>query len=342
MIASYEAESGFRPRNESDVMLRLRVLAGEIFRERAHAEFIMRQMFPSTASGEYLDMHAQQRGLNRKNATRAHGSVTFTAVEGEHEAIQIPVGTQVSTSDGSLRFITDSNAVIDAQSQTATAYVTAVRGGSAYNVLSGKIGIVVTPVLGVASVANAAAFSGGSDSESDEQLRERVIDSYRNIINGANAAYYRSVALSVDGVYSASAVGCGRGTGTVDVYACAKGSVLSAEIIDEIQALLDEKRELNVDAKVFSPTAMNINLYIRLEVSEGYDFDTVAAEVREAVREYINSLGIGNDLLLCNVGEVIYHIEGVAGYKFLESFGSDREVPLTRFAKANTILVRDE
>ena len=241
-----------------------------------------------------------------------------------------------------MRFVTDNDAVIDAQSQTVSVNVTAVREGSAYNVLAETIGLIVTPVLGVASVANSAAFSGGSDVEDDEQLRKRVIDSYCNIINGANAAYYRSIALSVDGVYSASAVGCGRGAGTVDVYACAKGGALSADKISEIQALLDEKRELNVDAKAFSPTAMNINLYIRLTVSEGYDFSTVAEAVRIAVTDYVNGLGIGNDLRLSKVGEVIYHIEGVEDYKFLESYGSDRDVPLTRFAKANTITVRDE
>ena len=105
---------------------------------------------------------------------------------------------------------------------------------------------------------------------------------------------------------------------------------------------MNEKREVNVDVRAVSPTAMNINLYIRLTVAEGYDFDTVAANVREAVVDYINGLGIGNDLRLSKVGEVVYHIEGVADYKFLESYGSDREVPLNRFAKANTITVRDE
>ena len=173
-------------------------------------------------------------------------------------------------------------------------------------------------------------------------LRERVLDSYRNIVNGANAAYYRSVAMSVDGVYSASAVGCARGAGTVDVYACARGATLSSAKIAEIQALLDEKREVNVDVRAVSPTAMNINLYIRLTAAEGYDFNTVAANVRAAVIDYINGLGIGNDMYLSKVGEVIYHIEGVADYKFVESYGSDREVPSDRFAKANTITVRDE
>lgn len=342
MLDTYEAESGFRPTNESDVMLRLRVLAGEIYQERVYARFIMRQMFPSTATGEYLDAHAAQRGLTRKNGTCAVGLVTFYAESEEHGDILIPAGTQVCTNEEQLRFVTDSDAVMSANEQYVAADVHAVQEGSAYNIIVGKIGIMVTPVAGIGAVRNNVRFIGGSDAESDDQLRARIIDSYQNIINGANAAYYRSVAMSVDGVYSASAVGCARGVGTVDVYACGRGALLPAAKIAELQTLLDEKREVNVDVRAVSPTALNTNLYIRLTVAEGYDFDTVAANVRTAVTNYINGLGVGNDLYLSKVGEVVYHIEGVSDYKFLESYGSDTEVPPDRFAKANTITVRDE
>ena len=342
MLDTYEEESGFRPDYESDVMIRLRVLAGEIYRERVYAEYIMRQMFPSTAAGEYLDAHAAQRGLSRKNGTVALGVVTFLAASEDHGDILIPAGTQVCTVDDRLRFETDSDTVLNANTLSVNANVHAVQAGSAYNIINGKMGIMVTPVAGIVMVHNNVRFTGGSDAENDEQLRERVIDSYRNIVNGANAAYYRSAALSVDGVYSASAVGCARGAGTVDVYASARGAALSSGKIAEIQALLDEKREVNVDVRAVGATALNINLYIRLTAAEGYDFSTVADEVQSAVTDYINGLGVGNDLRLSKVGEVIYHIEGVADYKFLESYGSDRDVPLTRFAKAGTIMVRDE
>lgn len=342
MLDTYEEESGFRPGNESDVMIRLRVLAGEIYRERVYAEYIMRQMFPATATGEYLDAHAAQRGLSRKNATAATGEVTFTTDAEEHGDILIPEGTQVCTIDDQLRFVIDSDTVLSASAQSVNADAHAAQAGAAYNIIAGKIGILVTPIPGISTVSNSAGFTGGSDAESDELLRERIIDSYRNIANGANAAYYRSVALSVDGVYAASAVGCARGVGTVDVYASARGAALSADKIAEIQSLLDEKREVNVDVRAVAATALNVNLYIRLVVLEGYDFDTVAANVHTAVEDYVNGLGIGTDLRLSKIGEVIYHIEGVADYKFLESYGSDREIPSDRFAKANNIYVRDE
>ena len=341
MLHTYEEESGFRPENESDIMLRLRVLAGEIYREQAHAEFIMRQMFPTTAIGTYLEAHAAQRGLSRKSGTYARGNVIFNAMAEEHEDIPIPAGTVVCTSEDMRRFVTVEDAVLTAARQSVSVGAVAEQPGSAYNAKVRKISIIVTPVLGIGSVTNNAKFTGGSDDESDEALRERIIDTYRNISNGANAAYYRSIAMSVDGVYSASAVGRARGTGTVNVYACGRASALSADKLREIQALLDEKRELNVDVRVYNPSAVAIDLYIRLTVADGYDFDTVADRVKTAVTDYVNGLGVGHSLWLSDVGEVIYHIEGVQGYKFLETYGTDREIQLSQYAVADSILVRD-
>ena len=340
MLSAYEEESGFRPGNESDVMLRLRVLAGELYRGHVYAEFIMRQMFPSTATGEYLEEHARQRGLSRRNGTCAAGSVTFTAADEVHDDILIPAGTEVCTGEELLRFATVRDVVLNSQNQQAPAEVTAVQPGSAYNAAPRTVNIIVTPVLGIAQVVNPSSFRGGTDDESDERLRERVIDSYRNVLNGANAAYYRAVAMSVDGVYDASAVGCVRGEGTVDVYACARGPALSADTVSVIQALLDVKREVNVDVRAFAASALYISLYIILTVKEGYSFGTVASAVESAVRAYVNGLGIGHDLKLSSVGEVIYHVEGVADYRFVESYGSDRIVPPDKFTRATTILVR--
>ena len=342
MLSTYEEESGFRPENESDIMLRLRVFAGEIFKQRTYAEYIMRQMFPATSEGEYLDQHAAQRNLTRKAATYATGKVWFYPDSDEHSDITIPAGTVVCTENDARRFTTDSDAVLLSSSSFIDVNVTAAAPGSAYNAAVSTVKVIVTPVIGIGRVNNLQRITGGSDTESDDMLRERINDSYRNISNGTNAAYYRSVAMSVDGVYSAGVVGCGRGAGTVDVYVSGKGTTVPSGKLQEIQSLLSAARELNVDVRVFNASVVNINLYIRLVVADGYDFNTVADEVQSAVTEYINALGVGHDVLLSNIGEVIYHVKGVADYRFLESYGSDRPIAPSRYAAANNILVRDE
>ena len=341
MKEHYRELSGFVPDNESDIMLRLRVLAGEVFKEQAYADFILRQMFPTTAQGGYLDEHAAQRNITRKAAVKAVGSVTFSTDSDEHGDIVIPAGTVVCTTGDMKRFVTGSDAVILSTLHSAVASVTAAYGGSEYNVGAGAVGIIVTPVLGVDSVTNPAQMTGGADAETDEQLRERIKDSFVNISNGTNEAYYRSVAMSVDGVYSASAVGKGRGIGTVDVYVCGRGTFVPIDKRREIEDLLRSARELNVDVRVLNPTPVTVNLYIKLSVAAGYDFSEVSGEVRTVVADYINSIGLGRDVLLSDIGEVVYHVKGVTGYKFLESYGSDRSISKSQYPVAGSIVVAD-
>jgi uncharacterized phage protein gp47/JayE len=341
MKSAYSSYAGFTPAEESDIMIRLRVLAGEIYQEQANADYIKRQLFPMTAAGEYLDLHAAERGLSRRAATVAAGTVIFCPEEEVHEDILIPAGTVVASAADMRRFITDSDVVLHSGDAQAQAAVTAESPGAAYNARVGTVTVIVTPVLGIGSVANSAAFSGGADIEGDDELRARIVDSYVNITNGANAAYYRRLALSVEGVYSASVVGRGRGNGTVDVYISARGANVSAAVKAQVQALLNEYRELNTDVLARDPQATEVDLYIRLSVAPGYSFDAVKTAVQHAVEDYINGLGVGQDVLLSKIGEVVYHIEGVKDYRFIEAYGSDKLIPDTHYPVADSIIVSE-
>ena len=341
MKDSYESCAGFAPCEESDIMIRLRVLAGEIYRLKADAAFITRQLFPTTATGEYLDLHAAERGLTRKDAVKAIGEVTFTPDAEEHPAILIPAGTEVCTYAGLLRFTTDSDALLATNADSVTVSVTAAEAGADSNARAGTVSIIVTPVTGIGAVNNESAFENGADCESDDALRRRVIDSYVNIVSGANAAYYRSIAMSVPGVYSASVVGRARGTGTVNVYLSGLGTSVSSAVKAQVQSLMNEGRELNVDVLVCDAQPVSIPLYIRLAVKAGYAFDTVAGAVQSAVTAFINGLGTGRDVRLSDVGEVVYHTEGVANYRFVDSYGSDTVIDETQYPVAGSIIVRE-
>lgn len=341
MKESYIGYAGFTPGEDSDVMIRLRVLAAEIYKERAHAEFVLRQMFPSSATGEYLERHAAERGLSRKTATKARGTVRFIPSEEEHGDILIPQGTVVCSYIDMHRYTTDSDALISSTDSFVEAPVTAVSAGADYNARGGVVTIIVTPVIGVGGVYNGSLIRGGADTESDDELRARVIESYVDISNGTNAAYYKRIALSVSGVSSASVVGCARGAGTVDVYVLGDGEPVTTSQLDEVQRLLSEGRELNVDVRACHPEPVNVSLYILIKAEPGYDFSAVSAEVQQRVISYIDTLGLGRDVLLNDIGEIIYHIEGVGQYRFLESYGSDCIIAPSQYAASDHIIVRE-
>lgn len=341
MLADYRTRSGITPAPESDIMLRLQVLAGEIYKLRVNTEYIRRQLFPTTAQGDYLDAHALERGLTRKPAAKAHGNVTFYRADGNTDSILIPAGTQVGTIRDARRFITQEDATLASGANQILVPVEAAEAGASYNVNGGTITVILTPVAGIGRVYNGSLMRSGADIESDDSLRERLLDSYRNISNGANAAYYRLLAESVTGVYSAGVVGRARGAGTVDVYVCARGGAVSASVLAQVQTLLSQMRELNVDVAARHASVEDINLHIRLKVRDGYAFSDVSAEVRRAVTAYINERGVGGDVLLCDVGEVIFHVEGVASYRFVESYGSDRLISDSAYPAADSILISE-
>lgn len=66
MKNAYENETGDSFNEVSDIAIRLKVLAGEIFKLQTNLEWWKRQMFAVSASGECLDKLASQRGIERK------------------------------------------------------------------------------------------------------------------------------------------------------------------------------------------------------------------------------------------------------------------------------------
>lgn len=342
MIDKYTQLSGFKPSEQSDIMIRLKVLAGEVFNTSVAAEFIKTQMFPMSATGYYLDKHAAERGLTRKEAQKAKGEVKFILSTPIETDIVIPKGTVVSTAtDDAKRFATDSAVTLTAGNMYVTAKVTAVAGGADYNVLENTVVVMVTPPQGVGAVTNSKAFTGGVDSETDEELRSRILDSYRDISNGTNAAYYKRLAQSVPGVYSASVISRARGAGTIDVCIKGKGdSSLSSTHVVKVQQLLDENRELNVDIMVKYAVAINAGFSIYMAVEDGYSFDDVSEAVTKKVKNYIDMLEIGEPALLCDLGDIIYHTTGVKNYSFRDAYCADVYPTQAQYCKYNGIDIR--
>jgi uncharacterized phage protein gp47/JayE len=59
---------------------------------------VLKQLFPQTATGEYLELWASFFGINRKDAVQAEGFVVFTGVA----ATSIPIATAIQRADGFL------------------------------------------------------------------------------------------------------------------------------------------------------------------------------------------------------------------------------------------------
>lgn len=224
MQGRFQELAGFPADDASDIGIRLKVLAGELFSACTNLDWLKRQVFPQTAQGVQLDYHAQQRGIQRKSAVRSQGTLEFSREAALLYDVTIPEGTvcAVSQEEG-LRFVTTRKGILKAGDFSVSVPAASEEGGAQANAAAETIKVLVTPPPGVTAVTNRDAFTGGADGESDEELRERVLESCRNIPNGTNSAFYREFALQYEGVYSAAVSPRARGTGTVDVYVASRG-----------------------------------------------------------------------------------------------------------------------
>lgn len=317
MQETFEEQAGYSADDASDIGIRLKVLAGEIYSCCTNIDWLRKQVFPQTATGQQLDYHAQQRGIQRKAAVKSQGTLTFSRATALLYSVIIPGGTICSTQGiPEIRFVTTQDAVLPAGSLQVSVSAQSDEGGRDSNVAANTVKVMITPPSGITAVNNGGAFVGGSNAETDDELRERILESYRNIPNGTNCAFYIDQALKYESVYTANAIPRARGNGSVDVYVAGRSSALPASLLALIQSDFDGLKEINVNVRVSSPVFVNGDLYMEISVKEGYDFNAVKANCEVSLRNYIKDLKIGESLLRIHAGEVVYHIEGVKNFRF--------------------------
>jgi uncharacterized phage protein gp47/JayE len=314
LMEAYTRRTGMALAEDCDLAVRLYAAAAQLQALDIQAWWVLDQCFPQTAQGTYLDGHALMRGITRRAATKAVGTLRFSVVSPSAVELPIAAGTVCMTA-GEARFETTADAVLPAGELFVDAPAEAVDSGEAGNVPAGSVAVLTACPVGITGCTNPAAFSGGSDPENDESLRARVLESYLRLPNGANAAWYEQSAMGHAGVAAAQAVGRARGTGTVDVYIATEAGLPDAGLLDEVQADLQEKREIAVDVEVLAPQAKSVNVAVQVAVSDGASFDAVKPLVEQAVTGLFGGRLLGKSLLLAELGSRIYAVEGVANYR---------------------------
>ena len=316
MRETFAQEAGFVPGDNCDAMVRLYALSAQVQSLLAQADWVLDQSFPQTAQGEYLDYHAQTRGITRSPAAKASGVLRFFASGAAAADCVIEAGTLAMTAGG-VKFETTERVTMEAGESSVTASAQAVETGAAGNAAAGQIRFLSVLPAGITGCTNPSSFTGGSDAESDESLRGRIMESYKRLPNGANAAFYEREAMSFPTVIAAKAVGRARGIGTVDVYVATHGGVPPDELLAEIAAVLERKREIAVDVEVHAPTETVIDVSAELSAADGFDAQEVCENAERALNAYFTGERLGEDVLCARLGAILYGVEGVTNCHLL-------------------------
>ena len=339
MRTVFAEETGFVPNDGCDMMVRLYALAAEVQALLAQADWVLDQSFPQTAQGQYLDYHAETRALTRLPAEKAEGVLRFSAPSAVVTDYEIDAGSTAMTSGG-VRFETTEKAVLATGETYVDVPARAVEAGAAGNAVAGAVHIMSAYPVGVTRCENPAAFSGGSDEESDEKLRERVLASFKRLPNGANAAFYEQEAMRFAGVAAAKAVGRARGIGTVDVYVSTHAGVPEAALMQEIAEDLQKKREIAVDVQVKVPVKKTVNVSAELTAEPGWTMQEVTDAARAALAAHFTGERLGESVYTAKLASILYGVEGVSNCHLL-SPSADIEVSATQLPVLGTVTLAE-
>ena len=196
----------------------LRVLsdmnAGGAFLNLKYLAWLAKNFLPDQAEKGWLDRWANILFGGRKAATFADGTIAVTGTQG----VKLPAGALLATADG-VQYQTAADAFLSA---TATPVaVTCLTAGAIGNRDKGALLSLSVAVSSVNAQATVVLIDGGADTESDDDLRVRILLRIRNPPMGGCATDYEQWTLSLPGVSRVWVAPMEMGIGTVTVrFAC--------------------------------------------------------------------------------------------------------------------------
>jgi len=298
-----EADTG----PDSDYAIRANANASAIEGLYEHQQWIYKQIFPDSADPDNLALHARTRGLSKKLAVPAQGTIQVTGLPGA----PITGALLAQTLDG-RQYQTSGTGTIGANG-TLSLNAMAVTAGSAGSVDPTVVTTLTlfAPPPGVNAVGTVVSIVGGTDDETDAELLARLLDVIRHPPAGGNQYDYRRWAMNVAGVSAAYVYPLRRGLGTCDVVITSSGGLPSATTIAATQAAIDSQRPVTAKGSmVIAPTIVTLDHVVQVAMP-GYTQAQAQAAVQPGIAGYFAALIPGAKYVKSQVEGIITDTPGI-------------------------------
>lgn len=291
---------------DSDHYVRACAVAAVAEQLYANQAWVWRQAFPDQADEDTLEKMAAQRGVPRKVANLAVGTVRFS---GAPDTI-VPAGTTLSTTVAS--YVTTQTVTIGGGG-TVDAAASAEKPGQAANV-SAITAALVTGAPGGVATGSIVSMTGGSDAETIPALLERLLFVLSQPAQGGNRNDYRTWALEVPGVRRAFVFPLRRGVGTVDLVPMPESGLPSAQLLDDVQAYIDPRKPVGMGADGFmavAPTPVLVNITGTLVLEPGISLAEVTPQIESGLQRIFYDSEPGETLHKVRIEATIVNVPGV-------------------------------
>ena len=284
---------------------------------------VLQQIIPSWSYGTYLDGHAKSRNMTRRAATAASGEITITGAAGTG----IPTGSLFSSAalngEPSVDYATEVSATIPSEG-SVTIPVKCTQTGTVGNTPANTVVLLSSKLSGITSITNAEAITGGTEMETDEDLRGRIADfdqSAGSSFTGCPADY-KYWATSVPGVGEATIISATDDSGLVRIILTdSNGAPATSNLCTEVYNYImrpdePDKRMAPVGASiaVSPPDTITISVTATVELAEGASIEAVKTAYVAALASYFQVAFGDGEIKYTRVAAALSSVEGVNDY----------------------------
>jgi uncharacterized phage protein gp47/JayE len=302
----------------------------------------------STSSGDDLDTWMADFNLLRLPPITATGEATLSRFSNTDIAV-VPTGTLVKTIDGSQTFsvtIDSSNAywddgsngyVLKAGVSQCVVPVVAQTAGAGGNVSPGTLTILASAVVGIDSVSNDLATSGGADAETDDAFRLR----FTAYINSRSRATMTAVKSAIAGVQQGLSFvirenvdGSGAPQDGSFLIIVDDGSgTPSQALLAAVYSAVDAVRPIGSIFAIQGPTVVEATIQIGVKLSLTSNSVTVVPLIQQRITVFVNALPIGASLPITRIAQLAYDADpGVVNVSAVQLNGSTSDLTVGNFS----------
>lgn len=247
--------------------------------------------YTQTAVGEYLDYKAAERGTSREKATFTRVLAEFTNQQGN--PLEVNIGDRFSSIGATPIFYAVSKILSSGQAE-----LTAEIAGIAANAVIGQL-LPITPFNNLGGAQIIEVSVPARDSEDDETLRNRLLNTNQTVKFGGNVVDYADFTKAIEGVGAVQVYPTWQGGGTVRLV------ILNNEYSNPSQILIDEAQEAidPLDSQaggygiapighvvtVAAPSVKQVNISVNIDTEGSVTVLDVIPEVEQAIEAYFLS-----------------------------------------------------
>lgn len=323
------------------------------------AEGIYYSIFPHTATGVSLDRVCEFVNLTRDSAGHAQHTIRVYGTEG----YIVEAGTEFKNMEG-IEFYSVMTTTIDQSDESeelprfyANLSVQCKQSGTIGNVNDINSTVEVTPSISSVEYLTVEAY--GTPAETDPELRTKFKSVVKGLgTNSANAIIANVLRVAgvnnvilIDNTTDTDEIISDGLTVTAGTYAVIVHSDSTANEAEIAQAIF-EKQPLGIPqsgaeeiivtdnsntdhtVKFTYVTTQNIDIAVTCKIDKSFTTSGIQ-EIKDNLAAYINSLGIGQEVVYTNLYEYIYKVTGVTKVTALTANNGTIDIPINKIEIAH-------